>query len=93
MLQPGTRIGEFEISAPRKGGMGEVYEAQQARLNAASPSKSRALARENEEALIAFGGGEVPAKSYPAIVRIFQTGKSKVAYYVMQLVNGFRSPS
>ena len=93
MLKQNTRIGEFEIiRLLGKGGMGEVYEAQQTR-----PERRVALKvlvpwlAQDPEALKRFWQeAEVPAKlDHPAIVRIFSTGQCDgIAYYVMQLVEG-----
>src|SRR5262245_44167404 len=93
MLQPRERLGDFEIiRLLGKGGMGEVYEAQQA-----NPDRRVALKilkpwlAEDEEALARFQREiDVPAKlDHPGVVRIFTTGKTNGhVYYVMQLVRG-----
>jgi serine/threonine protein kinase len=93
MLQAHHRLGEFEIvRLLGKGGMGEVYEAQQD-----SPRRRVALKvlapwlAENEEALARFWReAEVPAQlNHPHIVRIISTGQTEgVAYYTMHLVQG-----
>jgi serine/threonine protein kinase len=93
MLQPQQRLGDFEIiRLLGKGGMGEVYEAQQFH-----PERRVALKvlapwlADNEQALRRFWQeANVPAKlDHPSIVRIIQTDKvDKIAYYTMQLVQG-----
>lgn len=93
MLQPKQRLGDFEIiRLLGKGGMGEVYEAQQFH-----PERRVALKvlapwlAENQQALDRFWReANVPAKlDHPSIVRIIQTDKvDKIAYYTMQLVRG-----
>jgi serine/threonine protein kinase len=93
MLQPRQRLGDFEIiRLLGKGGMGEVYEAQQFH-----PERRVALKvlapwlADNQQALDRFWReANVPAKlDHPSIVRIIQTDKvDKIAYYTMQLVRG-----
>lgn len=93
MLKEAQRIGEFEIiRLLGKGGMGEVYEAQQS--NPARRVALKVLApwlAEDSDALERFmREAEVPAQlDHPAVVRIYSTGKCDgVAYYAMQLVRG-----
>ena len=86
MLQPKQRLGDFEIiRLLGKGGMGEVYEAQQFH-----PERRVALKvlapwlADNDVALRRFWQeANVPAKlDHPSIVRIIQTDKvDKIAYY------------
>jgi serine/threonine protein kinase len=94
MLQVHQRLGEFEIlGLLGRGGMGEVYEAQQF-----SPNRRVALKvlapwfSCDEDALRRFWReAEVPAQlDHPNIVRIFSTGRTDdgTAYYTMQLVRG-----
>jgi serine/threonine protein kinase len=94
MLQPGQRLGDFEILRfLGKGGMGVVYEAQQT-----SPARHVAVKvlapwlADDEAALQRFWReAEVPARlDHPGIVRIIATGKTAegLAYYAMQLVRG-----
>lgn len=92
-LQPNKRLGEFQIVRfLGKGGMGQVYEAQQ--LNPSRPVALKVLApwlAEDDEALERFWReAEVPARlDHPAIVRIISTGKAEgIAYYAMNLVRG-----
>jgi serine/threonine protein kinase len=95
MLNCKQRLGDFEIvRLLGKGGMGEVYEAQQFH-----PSRRVALKvlapwlAESPDALERFWReAEVPARlDHPNIVRIISTGQTPegIAYYAMQLVNGF----
>jgi serine/threonine protein kinase len=94
MLQVHHRLGDFEIiRLLGKGGMGEVYEAQQ--LNPSRRVALKVLApwlADNEESLQRFlREAAVPAQlDHPNIVRIISTGKSEegLAYYTMQLVRG-----
>src|SRR5262245_43847531 len=94
MLQQHQRVGDFEIVRPLgKGGMGEVYEAQQfhpprrVALKVLAPWLTldpAALERFRREI-------EVPARlDHPAIVRIFSAGQTPdgLAYYTMHLVRG-----
>src|SRR5262245_9560236 len=94
VLQPNQRLGEFQIvRLLGKGGMGQVYEAQQ--LNPPRPVALKVLApwlAEHEDALQRFWReAAVPAQlDHPAIVRIIATGKTEdgTAFYVMHLVRG-----
>src|SRR5262245_51056954 len=94
MLQQGQHLGDFEIvRLLGKGGMGEVYEAQQfhpprrVALKVLAPWRvfdPQALERFRREV-------EVPARlDHPAIVRIFSTDTTPegTAFYTMQLVRG-----
>jgi serine/threonine protein kinase len=94
MLQVHQRLGDYEIVRPLgKGGMGEVYEAQQF-----SPRRRVALKvlapwlSADPDALRRFWReAEVPAQlDHPNIVRIIATGQTEdgIAYYTMQLVRG-----
>jgi serine/threonine protein kinase len=94
MLQVHRRLGDFEIiRLLGKGGMGEVYEAQQ--LNPPRRVALKVLSpwlSENEEALKRFWReAAVPAQlDHPGIVRIISTGKTEdgFAFYTMHLVRG-----
>jgi serine/threonine protein kinase len=93
VLQSRQRLGEFEIvRLLGKGGMGEVYEAQQDRPRRRVALKVLApWLAENEEALARFWReAEVPAQlNHPGIVRIISTGQTEgTAYYTMNLVQG-----
>src|SRR5262245_24118638 len=94
MLQTNQRLGEFRIlRLLGKGGMGEVYEAEQTHPHRHVALKVLApwLAA-NEEALERFWReAQVPAQlDHPGIVRIISTGKTAdgIAYYTMHLVRG-----
>src|SRR5262249_5347734 len=88
------RLGDFEIlRLLGKGGMGEVYEAQQ--LNPPRPVALKVLApwlSHDDEALERFWReAAVPARlDHPGVVRIIATGRTEdgTAYYAMQLVRG-----
>jgi serine/threonine protein kinase len=94
MLPAQHRLGDFEIvRLLGKGGMGEVYEAQQ--LNPPRRVALKVLARwlaDDEDSLRRFWReAAVPARlDHPSIVRIISTGKSDdgTAYYTMQLIRG-----
>jgi serine/threonine protein kinase len=89
MLQAAQRIGDFEIvRLLGKGGMGEVYEAQQ--LNPPRRVALKVLApwlAQDEEALRRFEReAGVPAQlDHPGIVRIIVTGRTPdgLAFYTM----------
>src|SRR5262249_49143473 len=94
MLQVHHRLGDFEIiRLLGKGGMGEVYEAQQ--LNPPRRVALKVLApwlADNEESLQRFWReAAVPAQlDHPNTVRIIPTGKDPEGrvYYAMHLVRG-----
>ena len=94
MLKAGQRLGEFEIiRLLGKGGMGEVYEAQQ--FNPFRRVALKVLApwlADYPECLERFWReAEVPAQlDHPGIVRIISTGQTPegMAYFAMQLVRG-----
>jgi serine/threonine protein kinase len=94
MLQATQRLDDFEIIRPLgKGGMGEVYEAQQ--LNPARRVALKVLApwlAHQEEALERFRREvEVLANlDHPGIVHVISTGKTPdgLVYYTMNLVRG-----
>jgi serine/threonine protein kinase len=94
VLQEHQRLGDFEIIRPLgKGGMGEVYEAQQG-----NPPRRVALKvlaswlAEDDEALERFWReAAVPAQlDHPSIVPIISSGRTEdgIAYYTMRLVRG-----
>ncbi|MBM4073244.1 MAG: serine/threonine protein kinase [Planctomycetes bacterium] len=93
MLQARQTIADFEIvRLLGKGGMGEVYEAEQKH-----PQRSVALKvlapwlADDDDALQRFWReANVPAQlDHPGIVRIFSMGKiDGIAYYTMHLVRG-----
>jgi serine/threonine protein kinase len=94
MLQSAQSVGEFAvIRLLGKGGMGEVYEAQQ--LNPPRRVALKVLApwlASHEDALRRFEReARVAAQlDHPNIVRIYLTGRTDdgLAYYAMQLVRG-----
>src|SRR5262249_23770073 len=93
MLQTHHRLGEFEIiRLLGKGGMGEVYEAQQDRPRRRVALKVLApwLAQDEEFLARFWREAEVPAQlDHPGIVRIITTGQAdEIAYYTMHLVQG-----
>ncbi len=93
MLQVHQRLGDFEIvRLLGKGGMGEVYEAQQDRPRRRVALKVLApwLVQDEEGLKRFWREAEVPAQlDHPGIVRIISTGHEQgIAYYTMQLVQG-----
>jgi serine/threonine protein kinase len=94
MLQAAQRVGDFEIIRPLgRGGMGEVYEAQQF-----NPSRRVALKvlspwlAQDEASLERFRREvEVLANlDHPGIVHVITTGRTDdgIAYYAMKLIRG-----
>jgi serine/threonine protein kinase len=92
-LQPGTRLGPYEILAPiGAGGMGEVYKAKDTRLDRLVAVKvlpehlathPDALARFEREAKA------VAALNHPNILGLFDIGhEGSTAYAVMELLEG-----
>jgi serine/threonine protein kinase len=93
MLELGQRLGDFEvIRLLGKGGMGEVYEAQQ--FNPPRRVALKVLAPHlcgNEEVLQRFWReSEALAQlDHPGIVRVLTRGRDAgTAYYTMQLIRG-----
>lgn len=92
MLEPGTRLGEYEIlSSLGAGGMGEVYRARDARLQRDVAIKvlpddaadSAAIERFEREAR------SVAALAHPNIMSIFQFGEERgVRFAVVELIDG-----
>ena len=92
-LQPGTRLGNFEILGPLgKGGMGEVYRARDSRLGRdvaikiishRTASDPQSLSRFEQEAKA------VAAVSHPNILAIHDFGNANgVSFAVMELLRG-----
>jgi hypothetical protein len=82
-LQPGERLGPYEIVAPLgAGGMGEVYEARDTRLGRAVAIKiSQAAFSERFER----EARTVSALNHPNICQLYDVGPN---YLVMELVDG-----
>ena len=92
-IQPGSRLGPYEILAPLgAGGMGEVYRARDTRLSrdvaikvlpASFSADAERLRRFEKEAQAAS------SLNHPAIVTIYEIGQeSSLAYLAMELVDG-----
>jgi len=92
-LEPGTRLGQYEIVAPLgAGGMGEVYRARDNKLgrDVATKVLPAGLAR-NADALARFEreARAVAALSHPNILSIHDFGtQDGIAYAVMELLEG-----
>lgn len=94
MLQAAQRIDDFEIIRPLgKGGMGEVYEAQQ--LNPSRRVALKVLApwlTQDEDSLSRFRREvEVLAQlDHPGIVHVITTGRTPegIVFYTMKLIRG-----
>ena len=91
-MQPGSRIGPFEIVAPLgSGGMGEVYHARDTRLDRSVAIKLLPRDSEKPQRLQRF---ELEARSasslnYPNIVTIYELGRDGASHYIaMELVAG-----
>jgi predicted ATPase len=93
VLSPGTRLGPYEIIAPiGAGGMGEVYRAQDSRLDRTVAIKilsstfsadSDRLRRFEQEARSAS------ALNHPNIITIYELGRDGSTHYIaMELVEG-----
>ena len=92
-LQPGTRLGPYEVISPLgAGGMGEVYRARDTRLDrdvaikvlpSHLASDPEALARFEREAKA------VAALSHPNILSIHDFGRdADISYAVVELLEG-----
>src|SRR5262249_58374524 len=94
MLQVHHRLGDFEIiRLLGKGGMGEVYEAQQ--LDPPRRVALKVLAPhlcDSDELLRRFEreSGALARLDHPGIVRIYTRGRAEdgTVYYTMQLIRG-----
>jgi len=96
-LQPGSRLGSYEIIAPiGAGGMGAVYRARDARLDRDVAIKVLADTLIRDEAAMARFEREavsVAKLSHPNILSIFEFAKDQdknaaTAYVVMELIDG-----
>ena len=92
-LDPGTRLGSFQILAPLgAGGMGEIYRARDARLGRDVALK--VLPKElssNREGLVRFAqeARAASALNHPNIISIFEIGVAEgTPFIVMELVDG-----
>jgi serine/threonine protein kinase len=92
-LDPGTRLGSFQILAPLgSGGMGEIYRARDARLGRDVALK--VLPRElssDREGLVRFAqeARAASALNHPNIISIFEIGVAEGSpFIVMELVDG-----
>ena len=90
-LNPGTRLGPYEILAPLgAGGMGEVYRARDTRLDRevavkvipAGAASTQVLERFEREAKA------IAALNHPGICAVYDVGTSPVPFLVMELLEG-----
>ena len=93
VLQPGRRLGRYEVSALiGAGGMGEVYRARDTRLDRDVAIKVLPVAMgEDPDALVRFTRETkaVAALSHPSILAIHDVGVDDgVSYAVMELLEG-----
>jgi eukaryotic-like serine/threonine-protein kinase len=91
-LEPGTRLGPYEIVAPLgAGGMGEVYRAHDARLKRDVAIKVLPRVGADPETLRRFEreAQAVAALEHPSIVAIHDVGsEGALPYVVMELLDG-----
>ncbi len=93
MLEPGTKLGPYEVVAPLgAGGMGEVYRARDARLGREVAIKVLPLhLSANPEVRTRFEreARTVSSLNHPNICTLFDVGREgEVDYLVMELVEG-----
>lgn len=91
-LQPGTRLGPYEILAPLgAGGMAEVYRARDPRLGrdvAVKVLPAAAVADANRLARFAQEARTVASLSHPNLLAIFDVGTGDTPYLVTELLEG-----
>ncbi|MEO7868846.1 MAG: serine/threonine-protein kinase, partial [Candidatus Eisenbacteria bacterium] len=92
-IQPGTRLGPYEIIAPLgAGGMGEVYRARDTRLGrdvAIKVLPGEATASEEVRQRFEREARTISKLAHPNICALFDVGReSDVEYLVMELVEG-----
>jgi eukaryotic-like serine/threonine-protein kinase len=92
-LDPGTRLGAYEILGPiGAGGMGEVYRAHDARLGRDVAIKVLPSSLSGDPSLLARFEREAKAigpLNHPNIVNVHDVGTERgVAYVVMELLEG-----
>ncbi|MFA6957162.1 MAG: protein kinase [Thermoanaerobaculia bacterium] len=92
-MQPGSRLGSYEIIAPLgAGGMGEVYRASDARLGREVAIKVLSEKTANDPASVARFTREaraVAALNHPHIVTIYSTEEEEgIRFITMELVEG-----
>ena len=83
-LDPGTRLGPYEIVSPiGAGGMGEVYKARDTRLNRTVALKI--LPPQGDRIRFETEARAVAALNHPNIVSLFDVGEN---YIVSELIDG-----
>lgn len=92
-LQPGTRLGAYEIIAPvGSGGMGEVYRAHDSRLGRDIAIKVLPSSLTNDPSSLARFEREakaIGALNHPTVVNVFDVGSENgVSFVVMELIEG-----
>jgi serine/threonine protein kinase/Tol biopolymer transport system component len=90
-LDPGTRLGPYEILTPLgTGGMGEVYRARDTRLDREIAIKVLPAGAVSAQALERFEreAKAIAALNHPGICAIYDIGTSPVPFLVMELLEG-----
>jgi serine/threonine protein kinase/Tol biopolymer transport system component len=90
-LEPGTRLGPYEILALLgAGGMGEVYRARDTRLDRLVAIKVLPAESTSSQGLERFGreAKALAAHNHPGICSIYDVGASPVPFLVMELLDG-----
>jgi Tol biopolymer transport system component len=90
-LDPGTRLGPYEILAPAgAGGMGEVYRARDARLDRIVAVKVLQASSRSPQALERFEreAKAIAALHHPGICAIYDVGTAPVPFLVMEFLEG-----
>ncbi|MCB9892152.1 MAG: serine/threonine protein kinase [Planctomycetes bacterium] len=95
-LEPGTKVGSFEIlRVLGEGGMGVVFEARQESPNRVAALKlmRRGLGGERERQRFEFEGEVLALLKHPGIAKIYQSGTAEIdgqhwPYFAMELIDG-----
>src|SRR5512146_2463495 len=93
MIEPGTKLGPYEILSPiGAGGMGEVYRARDGRLGrevAVKVLPQHLTANEEVRARFSREAKLVSSLNHPNICTLFDVGREgETDYLVMELIEG-----